>query len=55
MSKSSKSCPVKVYRKRVIRSAKGIDTHVELPASKKQGIEEISLADVWLGRIVPIE
>ena len=55
MRKSGKPCPIKVYRQRLIRSAKGIDTHVKFSASKEQRIKKISLGYVRLRWIIAIE
>ncbi len=50
MGKSSKAIPIKINCKRIIGDTQSIDTHIKLPASKKERVEYISLADIVLRR-----
>lgn len=46
--------PVEVDRERVVADAEDVDPHVELAAAEEEGVEEVALADVGLGRVVAV-
>ena len=55
MGESCEPCPVEIDCKRVVTCAKGVYPHIEFPAPEEQGVEEVPLADVRLGRVVAVE
>jgi hypothetical protein len=55
MRESRESSPIQVDSQGLVTSAEGVDAHIELPASKEERIEQVALADIGLGRVIPIE
>ena len=55
MGEPRKPCPIEINGQWIIRGAKCIYPHIEFPPSEEQGIQEISLYHVGLGRIILIE
>ena len=55
MGKTGESCAVEVDGERLVGGAEGVDAHVELASAEEEGIEEVALTDVGLGRVIAIE
>jgi len=55
MSKTCKSRPIKINSKGLVAGAKCVNTHIKLSTPEQQGISEVSLTHIRLGRVVPIE
>ena len=55
MRETGESGAVEVDGQGLVGSAECVDAHVELSAPEEQGIEQVALADVWLGRVVAVE
>lgn len=55
VGESCKSCSVKIDGQRVIGRAESVDSHVELSATEQERVEQVALADIGFGRVVPIE
>ena len=52
MCETSKPSPIQINCQWVIRSTKGIDSHVEFPTTQKHGVHEVLLADIGFRWIV---
>jgi hypothetical protein len=50
--KSGKAIAIEIDCEGVVGDAERIDTHVELPASEEERVEDVSLADIVLGGYV---
>lgn len=48
VGKTSEARTIQINCQRIVRGAKGIDTHIELSSSEEQWIGDISLADIIL-------
>lgn len=55
MRETGESSSVEIDGQRLVGGAEGVDTHIELPATEEERVEQVSLADVRLRRVIAIE
>lgn len=55
MGKSSKACPIEIDRQWIIGGTKGVDPHIEFPSSEQKRVQQVSLDNIGLRRVILIE
>lgn len=48
MCETCKSCAIQVRGQWCVASYKTVDSHIELLASNQEGVDDVSLHDIWL-------
>lgn len=55
MRESCEARPVEIDGERLVRGAQSINSHVELTSTEQKRVQQVSLTNIWLWWVIPIE